>query len=252
MTDKKYIVSFTSYGPRIEMACKMIYSLMLQTYKDFQIVMTLYKDDVQYIGPKMQLLIDVGLVELIIADENLKSHLKYFYAMKRYWDRPIITVDDDRRYAPDTIEHLVSAHEQLANRNEKIVICNWGMKINKKNDRLMYPMTQWPQLRFGEISKLGVAEGFAGVLYPPKCFNDLDSELPLIRSCLRDDDLVLKIIGIKNRITVYRTHCFIGNPQAANIQETQQYNLHNTVNTWNARNGYVSQFNDLLLEGFKW
>ena len=102
-----FIVSFTTFGPRVENSVEMIKSLDNQTFKDFKIVMTLYKDDVQHIGPKMKALIDSGKVELIVADKNLGSHLKYFYAMKKYGYMPIITVDDDRNYDHKTLEYLI-------------------------------------------------------------------------------------------------------------------------------------------------
>ena len=109
INDAKYIVSFTTFGPRVENSVEMVNALKNQTFKDFKVVMTLYKDDINNIGPKMEKLINDGEVELIVADEDLGSHLKYFYAMKKCPYMPIITLDDDRRYDSKTLEYLVSA-----------------------------------------------------------------------------------------------------------------------------------------------
>ena len=57
--------------------------------------MTLYKDDIKNIPEDLKFLIDEQFVELIVADKDLSPHLKYFYAMKKYKENPIITVDDD-------------------------------------------------------------------------------------------------------------------------------------------------------------
>ena len=93
---EKYIVSFTSFGQRFDDACKMICALQKQTYKDWHLVMTIYEGDMKDITPNLQMLIDNNLLEVIVAPENLCPHLKYFYAMKEYRDKPIITLDDDR------------------------------------------------------------------------------------------------------------------------------------------------------------
>ena len=96
-----YIVSFTSFGKRIEKAAFMVWYLLTnQTYKNFHLVLTLHKDDVKHIGHDMGLLLRANLLELIVGDEDFGPHMKYYYAMRKYGDHPIITIDDDRMYAP--------------------------------------------------------------------------------------------------------------------------------------------------------
>ena len=91
----------------------MIKSLLAQTFKDFRIVMTLYKDDVSNLTDELKKLLDDGTIELLVADENLKPNLKYYYCMLKYHDVPIITLDDDRIYSPNLIEILVNTYEHL-------------------------------------------------------------------------------------------------------------------------------------------
>ena len=248
--DAKYIVSFTTFGPRVENSVEMVNALKNQTFQDFKVVMTLYKDDINNIGPKMEKLINDGEVELIVADEDLGSHLKYFYAMKKYPYMPIITLDDDRRYDPKTLEHLVTAHNAAKQFGTKAIICNWGTRMWKTLNQVP-PMTSWPLLNLGEFSYLGMAEGFMGILYPAACFKDLDKYLPLIRKIPHDDDLVLKAIEVQEKIPVLRTVMQITNPEANNIDAQSSYNLHNNENTWNKRNENVAFLNPYFMEAFK-
>lgn len=245
-----FIVSFTTFGPRVENSVEMIKSLDNQTFKDFKIVMTLYKDDVQHIGPKMKALIDSGKVELIVADKNLGSHLKYFYAIKKYGYIPIITVDDDRNYDPKTLEYLIQGHQALLQCGKKGIVCNWGTRMWSSINHVP-PMTTWPLLNLGELSMFGMAEGFQGILYPANCFSDLDKYLPLIEKIPHDDDLVLKAIGVKEKIPVLRSVKPLKDPKQEDIPEMMQYNMHNNENTWEKRNKYVEFLNPYFMEAFK-
>ena len=248
--DAKYIVRFSTFGPRVENSFEMIQSLKAQQFQDFRIVMTLYKDDVKNIGPNMQSLIDSGEVELIVADKDLGSHLKYFYAMKKYPYMPIITVDDDRKYDSKALEFLTTSQEYFRQKGDKVITCNWGTRM-WKTATFVPPMTSWPLLNLGELSYHGMAEGFMGICYPPNCFSDLDKYLPLIEKVPHDDDLVLKAIGIKEHVPVFRTMMPIKNPEENNVDAQMQFNLHNNENTWKKRNENVAFLNPYFLEAFR-
>ena len=51
---EKYIVSFTSFGQRFDDACKMIYGLQKQSYKNFHLVITIYEGDMKDISLELQ------------------------------------------------------------------------------------------------------------------------------------------------------------------------------------------------------
>jgi len=251
---EKYIVSFTSFGQRFDDACKMIYALQNQTYKDFHLVITIYEGDIKDITPNLQLLIDNNFLEVIIAPENLCPHLKYFYAMKKYWDKPIITLDDDRLYGCDTIKCLVEKYESLS---YKSIVSNCAVKMTKTgnilNDRRRWCIPQ-RRLQPNEKSFIAMAEGFAGVLYPPQCFKELDKEIPNIKNCLFDDDLYLKVMGIKNKIPVTQTSFQSGKTHIVNsieLQHAQQFDLakHNNA-PMQYRADVTKRFNDQLVAGF--
>ena len=252
--DEKYIISFTSFGQRFDDACKMVYGLQNQTYKNFHLTMTIYSGDMKDITSNLQLLIDSNLLEIIIAPENLCPHLKYFYAMKKYWNKPIITLDDDRIYSSNTIETLVKKYESL---NYKSIISNCAVKMTKHGNCLD-DRRKWciPNMRLkpNETSYIAMAEGFAGILYPPKCFKNLDDEIPNIKNCLYDDDLYLKVMGIKNKIPVTQTSFHSGKTHIVNsieIPHAQQFDLakHNNA-PMQYRSDVTKLFNEQLIAGF--
>lgn len=199
--NEKYIVSFTTYPARFNNAAKFIYHLLEnQTYKDFHLVCTLYKDDYKQLSGNLKLFVDNDLIEIIIADENLCPHLKYFYAMKKYWDKPIITLDDDWYYDENEIKFLVDKYESI---NYKSVISICAPIIRFNNNKIV-SQNEWCvnkiiRLAPNEISYLAMAEGFGGVLYPAKCFDKMPS-INEIKECLKHDDLFLKVFELKNKI----------------------------------------------------
>lgn len=253
--NEKYIVSFTTFPQRYNDACKMIYSILQkQTYKNFHLVMTLYKGDVAKITPTLQLFIDNDLLELIVAEENLCPHLKYFYAMKKYWDKPIITIDDDRIYSPNTLQKLISKYESL---NYKTVVSNCAISYGKHGN-IVTDRNTWPRHRLkpNEKSFVAMAEGFAGVLYPPKCYANLDAELPYIKQCLFDDDLYLQVMRVKNKIPVTQSNSTYGaagenGTVGQDIQHAQNFSLakHNNA-PMRYRADVTRKFNNELLKGF--
>lgn len=197
---EKYIVSFTTFPKRYEMAAKMVYNLLVNsTYKDFHIVCTLYKEDYEKLCGNFKLLIDSDILEVIVAEENLCPHLKYFYAMLKYGDMPIITVDDDRLYGSNLIESLVSKYESL---DYKSVVSTCAPVISRN----ILPISTWCRgecrLKPNRKSYFAMAEGFGGVLYPPNSFSSLEDHIPDIKDCLFHDDIYLKLLEIDNDLPV--------------------------------------------------
>lgn len=205
---KKYnneplIVSFTTYPARYHVATKFIYQLLnKQTFTNFHLVATIFKEDYEKISEELKLFIDHNLLEVIIGDLDLGPHLKYFYTMQKYPNLPIMTLDDDKFYPSDTVQNFYNA---FMNCKEKCVLAPIAPCLKKNGDKLV-PYNEWcngeNRLKPGEISYLAMAEGFGGVLYPPFCFHNLKEELPELLKCIKHDDLFLKVLEIKNKVSV--------------------------------------------------
>lgn len=202
-----YIVSFTTFTKRFKYVPTMLQSLLAQSYKNFKIVMTLYKDDVPNLTPELKEFIDNGTVELLVADENLKSNLKYYYCMQKYKDTAIITVDDDRVYNQHMIEVLVKTYEQLHMPMVVANNCNY-MQFDRQQHITKFSdwNTPWTRPRHQDISFLLFAEGFEGKLYPPSAFKDLDKCKEIIYTALAADDHATKVLELMNRLPICCTN----------------------------------------------
>lgn len=202
---EKYIVSFTTFPERYPYAAMMVSSLLeKQVYKDFHLVMTLFKDDCGKLDGDLEKLVDGDALEVIVAGENLGSHLKYYHAMLKYHDKPIITLDDDREYSPNVIAGLVEKHESLT---YKSVVSISAPKMKRNYDWTgLVPYGDWclgsQLMKPNEKSYLAVAEGFAGVLYPAECFDCNGIDLDELKSILYHDDMYLKVLELRNRVPV--------------------------------------------------
>lgn len=186
--EDKIIISLTSYDSRMKLAAKSIYSILKGTYKNIHIVLTLYKDDIKNIPEELKLFIDNDLIEIIEVDANLKSHLKYFYAMQKYKDNYIITIDDDFIYPINFIENLIK------HKHKKVIVAARGhiLKTSK------YDYTSIPIKNKISLNNLGL--GAFGIIYPPSCLTLSNDNIKEIEKILHNDDVYLKILELRNEI----------------------------------------------------
>ena len=126
------IVSLTSYKPRLKYVPIVINRILKGTLLPKKIILNLYKDDVQYITPDLQKLIDNKKVELLVCNENLRSHLKYFYVMQKYRDLPIITIDDDTIYPVAAFDYMLEEHYK----NPDLVLCRSCQQFTYTNHKI--------------------------------------------------------------------------------------------------------------------
>ena len=73
----------------------------------------------------------------------------------------------------------------------------------------------------------------------------------MIKKIPQDDDLVLKAIGIKEKVSVMRSMKPFTDPKAEDMPSQMPYNMHNNENTWNKRNDNVAFLNPYFLEAFR-
>ena len=98
--ENELIVSFTTIPSRLNYLPRMIKSIMY-----------VYKDEFEGINLEsiLELEIKNGL-EIVYVDENLRSHKKYFYAMKDNPNSIVVLVDDDIIYPRNTIKKLIASY----------------------------------------------------------------------------------------------------------------------------------------------
>lgn len=223
------IVSLTSHGKRLGLCSKTIFSILKQTVKA-HIVLTLYKDDAKNIPSDLKLLIDNGIIELIIADEDLGPHLKYFYTMLKYKNSTIITVDDDILYENDMIKKLLEFNKKFPNK----IIANRCHYINGLNYN-----TWKKEIKEHTSNHNNFGTGVGGILYPSNVFELNEDNINEIKQIKYADDIYLKILEIRNNIEVVnRYNLDFKTLRNKEFEETALYHK----NLSNRNNEYIKKF----------
>lgn len=190
----RIIVSMTSYPKRINDVAKSIESLMDQTVKADEIILWLAKE--QFPGGVDSLPADIRVLQKrglsIKWCDDLRSHKKYYFAMKEYPEDIVITVDDDLYYYPDMIERLYDAHQKYPG-----CVCAMRCHLVKFNKSgLVRPYKQWTIEQSTIIdtpSKALFPTSGAGTLYPPHSLDErvFDRSVSM-QKCRDADDVWLK------------------------------------------------------------
>lgn len=202
--DSDIVVSMTSFPARIDKVWIIIETLLNQTYLPRKVILWLAKDqfqDISKLPQSLTKLIDRGL-EIRFCDD-LKSHKKYYYAMKEFPENIIITVDDDILYPSNLIENLYNAHKKFP----KAICCNWSHQIVFDENKNLKKYDDWHDgsgiLTVPRLDTIAI--GYAGVLYPPKCLDDNIFNIKDIFELVPlADDLWLKAMSLKNNVEVVR------------------------------------------------
>lgn len=251
--NEEIIVSLTSFCNKIQYLPKTLFTIFDNDFKNFHVVVTLAKKDVGFITEDLQLLIDNNLLELLIVDKDLGPHTKYFYAMEKYQNKPIITFDDDRKIHKNAISLLLEGHKN--NPTNIIGMCCVKMtKTNNTLNKLSDWMKPYNRLKPNETSKIAMAEGYAGVLYPENFFQFIKNKNELeFEDFKYDDDLYLKMIETRNNLQVTQVNraWLDSDIGPLNIEETQQWSLTKNINKgWENRNRLSIKYSSELLKAF--
>ena len=190
----KCIVSLTSHGARLKHVHKTIDTILRGTYTPSKIVLTVYKDDIDLVSDYLK-----NKCEIIVGEKNLKSHLKYFYAMQKYRDIPIVTIDDDCFYPTNFLELLWESYLKHPN-------CVSAYRVHRptiKNNKLTH-YGEWKR-NFQGIktpNPLLMSTGVGGVLYPENILDITDEDLKYINEFPTTDDIFLFYKELKKGIKV--------------------------------------------------
>ncbi|KAA6324687.1 hypothetical protein EZS27_026015 [termite gut metagenome] len=208
------IISLTSFPPRISSLHLVIRSLLKQTCLPERIIIWLSEEEfpnkMNDIPSSLKSLIPYGL-EIRFVPDNIRAHKKYFYCLKEFLDKIVITVDDDLYYPTYTIEKLLMMHTSFpysicANVIRKIAVANHAFLPYKKWEKI-FSMSL-------SVSHEYMAIGYGGVLYPPSFPTDKSFfDLNIIKmKCLYADDLWLKANELRLGVEVASGGDFFVNP----------------------------------------
>lgn len=193
------VVALTSHDLRVADLHGTIFSILNGSCQRVKIVLTLYKEDLPLLGGDVKRLVQAGVVELIAADKDLGPHLKYFYAMQRYRDLPVITIDDDVLYPKEMVQGLLERHAEWP----EAVIGRRCFELRERDGQLApYEEMLESLSQLEEPSHRNFATGIGGTLYPPDIFKLSDADIPAMMEMKYDDDVYLKAVEVRRNIKV--------------------------------------------------
>lgn len=198
--DQKIIVSLTSYPERFEYVYMTLKSLLRQDMKPDRIILW-YDCDYSYLTENMRSLMEYG-IEYIHVDIDLKPHKKYYFAMNRFPDDIVITVDDDVVYPSDLVSSLYDTHIRFPDcvcaRRVHLITFRGNQIDSYSNWIFEYVKSKRPDYKL-------FAVGVGGVLYPPHCLNEEAFDINNLKMCLEADDIWLKCMQLLKRTKVVWT-----------------------------------------------
>lgn len=210
--ENELIVSFTTIPSRLNYLPSMIKSIFNQTIIPNRFIMYVYKDEFEGINLEsiLELEIKNGL-EIVYVDENLRSHKKYFYAMKDNPNSIVVLVDDDIIYPRNTIKKLIASY-RIYPQCVSAMRCH---RIKLFSDGSLYPYNQWEY----EISGATIPSYFnfftsgGGTLFPPCTRNeDLFNKKNIKDLSFLADDVWLNFLAVKNGIKTVKATRYKGTP----------------------------------------
>lgn len=224
------VISMASYEKRFSTLHLCLESVLNQSIKPDKFL--LYLDQQYETIPYQVLELQKFGLEICFAKIDLKCHNKYFYAMQRYPDDILITLDDDVRYPPDLISKLLASYSKYP----FAVSAGRVHRIRFDSNGIAMPYHLWDkEVDFYDTPSMELlANGVGGVLYPPKCMDMrlFDAE-KIQQLCLYGDDIWLKAMQILKGTPVVAIRQKQQHPPI--IDNTQQHGLY-VINKMQHRN----------------
>lgn len=190
------VVSLTTFSERINDVYLAIESLFQQSRKAGKVVLWLSKQDFSLddIPAVLRKQCKRGL-EIELCEKDLGPYTKIYYALKKYPDSLILTVDDDILYPIDIVDQLYRAYQKQPN----MIHCHRAHKIRLDGNGRVLPYSKWDRFPWdSQPSRLVFPTGVGGVLYFPGCFDDeVLNQDAFIKLAPNADDVWLKSMSLK-------------------------------------------------------
>lgn len=228
---KRIIVSFTTFPTRIGRVWLIIECVLRQSVKPDKIILWLSKEQFpseRNIPRKLLSLRKLGL-EIVLCENDLRSHKKYFYSLQLFPDDLIITIDDDLLYPSFFIRELISLH----NKFPKAIACHRGLKINRDtNKNIKYNNFKYIYGGYGPSNDIFFTTG-GGTLFRKENFHNEVTNLNVFMTyCKYADDVWLNIMAQFNKTEIVKSKkhfepiplFYLGNIALSTINVEENYN----------------------------
>ncbi|NMH89331.1 hypothetical protein [Flavivirga algicola] len=206
-TQGRIIVSLTSFPVRINKLWIVIESLLRQQKKPDMIILWLSIDQFPTLltVPKNLIRYQNRGLTIKLCKSDLRSHKKYYFAMKKFPRDYIITVDDDVIYNSRLLEYLID----LSNKYPEAICCNHASNIVMKDNKIE-PYAKWKNILLEQSPNMGIMPiGVGGVLYPPNALKSDVFNIELFKKhCFLADDIWLNTMARLNGTKIAKTNYF--------------------------------------------
>jgi len=192
------IVSLTSFPARMPFVPIVLDAMLSQTVKPDRIILWLSEEQFPNNGlPEWTDTYKRAGVEIYFRPDDLKSHKKYYYAIKENPEAIVILVDDDLYYDNDTIEQLYNSYLKFPNAISALTVNE--ITFDRHNNILSsLKWALWGLDKYMEkpSMRLYFLSGH-GTLLPPNALHPEAFNIPAFKKlCLYDDELWLKIMSV--------------------------------------------------------
>jgi hypothetical protein len=189
-------VSLTTFGRRIHDVYLPIESIMQQSLRPDRIVLNLSGEDFseQSLPETLKRQQKRGL-EILFVEKDLGPYTKYHYALQKYPQSLLITVDDDFLYPIDTVDRLYKSYLERPD----CIHCHRGHVITLDDNGSIRSYRQWDwSNKHTEPSLRVFPTGVGGVLYFPGCFDpEISNQAAFMELAPCADDVWLKAMSLK-------------------------------------------------------
>lgn len=197
------IVSLTSFPARIGYVYMTIESLLRQTVLPEKIFLWLSKEQFpsEDAVPERLRNLQNGIFQIRYVEGDIRSHKKYYYSIREYPGKTIITTDDDIIYPANLVEGLLAFSDKYPG----CIIANIAKKLTYTNG-VLDGYKKWTWSKPVDIIN-NVQIGAGGVLYPPNCLYEDCLNLELSQKLAPTvDDLWLNTMARLKGTTVIKTN----------------------------------------------
>ena len=197
-----FIVSLTTFPARIDKVWMVIECIFRQTVLPNKIILWLSKEQfasTDAIPTRLRAYQAQGL-EILLVEDDFRSHKKYLYTLQQYTEDILITIDDDIFYQSTLIEDLMTCH----NAHPTAIIAHYTHNILYDKNGGILPYVQWEN-NVIEGNHLFFGSG-GGTLFPAHALHEEVSNIEAaLRICPQADDVWLNAMMRLNKTELLHT-----------------------------------------------
>lgn len=191
------IVSFTSFGKRVNRAHITANSILCQSLKADRVILWLGFGE--KISPELEKLKKRGLE--ILFCEDIRAYTKIIPTLTNYPDSTVVTADDDIIYPKHWLKKLYKAHLK----NPGVICCHRAHLITKNEKGSVKPYNDWEWCIHSAANISNIfPTGVGGVLYPIGSLHpEVLNREAFQKLCPYADDIWLKAMSLKQGTVCY-------------------------------------------------